>query len=269
MIVRKAISPRTGRVPAMGAAFAVLAMALTPAPEARATELQTEETDPNGPPPMPPPMPPPGEPGSATPPPAAGSTEAQLATADVEDSGIGLKLFYLQPEVGLGWASIGKSIPAPQIATQDYTQFRSGSGLALGLGAGAEFITFQLGGRLRTLSTPNWNLWNAGAEVMYQPGSGRFWPRLGLTVGYAWLARFSDDVCAGPCSALDIGGLSVGARGGVQYFVTSNIEIGADATFDYLSLRRSAIANNPVYGTESSGNGVMMALMGHIGVHLP
>ncbi len=255
----------TGKV-ALAALIACVSLAaLTTG--ASATELQPDGSDPNGPPPMPPPMPPPGQPGSVAPPPPAGSTEAQLQQSSAEDNKIGLKLFYIQPEIGLGWATLGGAMPQPSVATQDYSKFKSGAGPALGLGVGAEFITFQLGGRLRTLSTPNWNLWNLGGEVMLQPGSGRFWPRVGLAVGYAWTSNFKDEICGG-CD-LSIGGLTVGARAGVQYYIHPIIEIGADATLDYLSLRRSGIAGNPVFAEAGNGSGFMLAAMGHIGIHLP
>lgn len=250
-------------------AAVVLLTASSVAEKAAATELSTESGDPNGPPPMPPPMPPPGQPGSATPPPPPGSTAAHLAKSDVEDNGIGLKLFYLQPEIGFGYASLGGAMPTPAIANTDYTKYTSGAGPMFGLGLGAEFITFQLGARARTISTPQWNLWNVGGEIMYQPGAGRFWPRFGINVGYSWAARFSDEVCPGCKSSVDIGGLSVGARAGVQYFIAKNFEIGADATFDYLSLRRSAINGHPIFGQDGSGSGVMVGLMGHVGLHLP
>lgn len=250
----------------IGFGLGLFVLALSPA--ASATELNTE-SDPNGPPPMPPPMPPPGQPGSATPPPAAGSTEAHLAKSDVEDNGIGLKLFYVQPEVGFGFATLGGAMPTPAVSNVDFSKYKSGAGPAFGLGVGGEFITFQLGGRLRTISTPHWNLWNAGGEVMYQPGSGRFWPRFGINVGYSWTARMSEEICPGCAGSIDIGGLTVGARGGVQYFITKHLEVGADATFDYMSLRRSAMLGNPAFGTDGNGSGVMLALMGHIGLHLP
>lgn len=252
---------------AVVATLSLLALAAT----ASATELTPDppSSDPNGPPPMPPPMPAEGQPGSAAPPPPAGTTEAHLATSDAEDNGIGLKLFYVQPEIGYGWASIGGTIPLPAVSTTDYSQFRSGAGPMFGLGVGAEFITFQFGGRLRTISTPHWNLWNAGGEVMYQPGSGRFWPRIGLTVGYAWAAKFDEAMCGAACGLLDVSGLSLGLRGGFQYFLAKNVEVGADATFDYLSLKRPGINGNNVYATDGTGNGGVIGVLGHVGIHLP
>jgi hypothetical protein len=251
------------------AALCACACLASTSSSASATELQPDGSDPNAAPPMPPPMPPPGTPGSVAPPPAAGSTEAHLQQSDAEDNKIGLKLFYLQPEIGLGYATLGGAIPTPALATQDFSKFKSGGGPVLGLGLGAEFITFQLGARLRTISTPHWNLWNLGGELMFQPGSGRFWPRLGLAVGYAWTARHSEELCGARCDSLSIGGLSVGARGGVQYFLSSSVEIGADATLDYMSLRRSGIAGDPVFSESGNGSGFMLAAMGHIGLHLP
>ncbi|MGZ3450587.1 MAG: hypothetical protein ACXVEF_13385 [Polyangiales bacterium] len=236
-----------------------------------ATELTPDDpnADPNGPPPMPPPMPDPGQPGSATPPPPPGSTEAHLQESEVKDNGIGLKLFYVQPEIGFGFASLGDAIPTPASANTDFSKYRSGTGPVFGLGVGGEFVTFQLGARLRAMPTQYFTLWNMGGEVMFQPGSGKFWPRFGLTVGYAWGSSFKDEMCGTVCSSISVRGLSVGGRAGVQYFVAKNFEVGADATLDVMMLSRPGIDGHPIFGQESSGTGVALAGLVHIGLHLP
>jgi hypothetical protein len=231
---------------------------------ATATELTPDAPgDPNGPPPPPPPMPPADGPGGVNAPPP-GSTAAMLDASAKEDTGVGLHLLYLQPEVGFGWSTLGNTV-------NDST-YRSGAGPMLGVGAGLEFITFQLGGRLRSLMTPNYNLWSAGGEIAYQPGSGRFWPRIGLAVGYAWGSNFPADVCGGSCGVHDIKGLDIGLRGGLQYFVTSKIEIGADLGLDALMLKRRAITGYTGPGdlqNEASGTGFMAVALVHLGLHYP
>jgi hypothetical protein len=262
-------------------ALPILAL-VAAAPVAAAQELTPDGTqpgaqpsaDPNGPPPMPPPMAPPGQPGSATPPPPPDSTEALLARAEEQDTGVGLKLFYLQPELGVGWATLGGVLPKtgqalPGLGQTDYSRFASGGGPAFGLGAGFQFVTFQAGARLRALSTRHFTLWNLGGELAYQPGSGRLWPRFGVGVGYAWANGWKDETCAGPCGLLDVSGITVGARAGLQYFVSSSIEIGGDLVADALFLKRAAITGNPVYGQEASGTGASLAALIHLGIHLP
>jgi hypothetical protein len=230
-------------------------------PIARATELSTDPpADPNGPPPPPPPMPPPGTVGSPTPPPAAGTTAAQLEQADEEDTGVGLHFVYLQPEVGVGFATIPTALTLGK-------DTGTAVGPVLGVGAGAELITFQIGGRLRTLITPHYNLWTVGGEFNYQPGSGRFWPRIGLAVGYAWANGFSTDLCGNQCGLVDISGFDVGLRAGLQYFVTSSIEVGADAGLDALFLKRKGIGGNAQFGNDESGTGFMGVAMAHVGFH--
>ena len=244
---------------------AILGLALASASStALATELSTDPppgTDPNGPPPPPPPMPDPGTVGSPTPPPVAGSTEAQLQQADQEDTGVGLHFVYIQPEVGVGIASIPSSLLGKDAGTP--------AGPVFGIGAGAELITFQVGGRLRTLVTPHYNLWTVGGEVAYQPGSGRFWPRIGLAVGYAWANSFNTDICGTKevCDLVDISGIDVGLRAGLQYFVTSSIEIGADAGLDALFLKRKGINGNIAYASDESGTGFMAVAVAHLGFH--
>ncbi len=249
---------------------ACVVVAVTVESVASAGELtpDTPGQDPNGPPPMPPPMPAPGQPGSVAPPPPAGSTEAHLDKSSQEDNGVGLKLFYVQPEIGYGYGTLGGALNNPERANVDFSQFRDGSGPAYGLGVGGEFITFQFGGRLRHLNTKNFNLWNIGGEIMFQPGSGRFWPRFGVTAGYAWAASFNQQLCGERCGDLSIGGLALGGRAGFQYFLTKHIEVGADATIDALLLKRDGV-NISGYEAGASGTGMMLALLGHVGVHLP
>jgi hypothetical protein len=230
---------------------------------ASATDFSTDPNppggDPNGAPPPPPPMPPLGTPGSAAPPPVAGSTEAQLAQADAEDNGVGMHLFYLQPELGLGVAHIPSNLTVLDTG--------SPSGLALGLGAGLELISFQVGGRFRGITTQHYNLWSVGGELAYQPGSGRFWPRVGLSVGYAWANGWNSLICGQACDLLDVSGLDIGMRAGFQYFVTSSMEVGLDGGLDALFLKRRGISGNPTFGADDSGMGYSAVAMAHVGFH--
>ena len=244
----------------------------------RAADLVPDPGDPNAAPPVPPPMPEPGQPGSATPPPPPQSTEAHLDKSGQQDNGIGLKLVYLQADVGVGWATLGGALPsagpwidpAKPASSLNYDDHRSGGGAAFGLGAGLEFITFQAGARFRALSTSSFNLWNIGGELALQPGSGRFWPRFGLNVGYVWASGFKEALCANYCGLLDVSGVNVGVRGGFQYFVGKNVELGADATADAMFLKRGSInGQRAELAGDQRGTGVQLALLGHVGFHFP
>jgi len=255
---------RFGFVGPVGVALTTLVVMVAFAGTAGATDLTPDSSgaDPNGAPPPPPPMPEPGTVGSPTAPPPAGSTAAVLQQASDEDTGVGLHLFYLQPELGFGVANLGSSTTGRDLGTT--------SGPAIGFGAGAEFITFQLGGRLRNIFTPNFDLWSLGGELNYQPGSGKFWPRLGLSVGYAWVNHWSTDYCGASCALVDVHGIDVGARGGFQYFVTSSLEVGADAGIDALFLKRPSINTlDPNFSGDGSGTGFSAVAMVHLGLHLP
>ncbi len=255
---------------------AALLLVVCPA-SVRAADLVPDPADPNAPPPVPPPMPEPGQPGSATPPPPPQSTEAHLDKSGQQDNGIGLKLGYVQADIGVGWATLGGALPSGEWAEVgkpgsniNYDDHRSGGGAAFGIGAGLEFITFQAGARFRALSTSSFNLYNIGGEVALQPGSGRFWPRFGLNVGYVWAGGFKDAMCAGYCGLIDVSGVNIGARGGFQYFIGKNIELGADATADVMFLKRGAInGQRAEIGGDQRGTGVQLALLGHVGFHFP
>ncbi len=256
-----------------------LVFSLAFAGAASAADLVPDSGDPNAAPPVPPPMPEPGQPGSATPPPPAGSTEAKLDQSGKEDNGLGLKLVYVQADLGIGWATLGGTLPdGTWVATTgasagkavDYDAHRSGGGAAFGVGAGLEFITFQVGARLRGLSTGSFNLWNMGGEIALQPGAGRFWPRFGLNVGYVWTGGFKDELCAGYCSFVDISGVNVGARGGFQYFVGKNLEVGADVTADVMFLKRAAVnGQRAELAQDARSTGFQVAALGHLGLHVP
>ena len=254
----------------MGASCAVILFALcSVATTAGAQDLTPDTGDPNAPPPPPPAMPEPGTPGSATPPPPPGSTAATLDRSSKEDTGVGLHFVYIQPEIGVGWATLGSTIP------DDKSDFRSGAGPVFGVGAGGEFISFQAGARLRVLSTPNFNLWTVGGELAYQPGSGRFWPRIGVGVGYVWGNKFPVESCGAQCGNLDINGIDAGLRAGLQYYITSNIEIGADLGLDALFLKRRGInvgasgTSNASLTTDQSSTGFLAVALVHLGFHYP
>jgi hypothetical protein len=247
----------------LGAAALAALVLLLPA-GARAQELQPDGSDPNAAPPPPPPMPSAGQPGSATPPPPPGSTEARLKESTDKDTGVGLHFVYLQPEVGVGFASIGSVLP------ETAKDFRSGAGAVLGVGAGFEFIAFQLGARLRYMPTSSFNLWTVGGEFAYQPGSGRFWPRIGLGVGWATATGFGQTMCSTFCGSIDVKGVDVSLRGGVQYFLTPHWEIGGDLSLDALFLKRAGITVvDTTYEKDATSTGVAAALVGHVGYHYP
>ena len=239
------------------------AIAFAPA-TAGATDLSTDSGDPNGAPPPPPPMPTPGTVGSPTPPPPAGSTAATLQESSDQDTGVGLHFVYIQPEVGYGVTNLGSG------ATGNVDLGTPG-GPVFGLGAGAELITFQLGGRLRMMPTKYFNLWTVGGEVAYQPGSGRFWPRIGLAAGYAWVNGFDRQLCGNFCDLVDVSGLDLGVRAGFQYFVTPTIELGLDGGLDALLLKRKGINGNPIpdWRDDGSSTGFLAVAMAHVGLHWP
>jgi hypothetical protein len=243
---------------------ALAALALLLPVGAHAQELQTDGSDPNGAPPPPPPMPSAGQPGSVAPPPPPGSTEARLKESTDKDTGVGLHFVYLQPEIGIGTAMLGGVLP------DSAKDFRSGTGAVLGVGAGLEFIAFQLGARLRYMPTSNFNLWTVGGEFAYQPGSGRFWPRIGLGVGWASATGFGQNMCSTYCGSIDVKGLDVALRGGVQYYLTPHWEIGGDFSLDALFLKRAGITvADTSYEKDASSTGVAAALFGHVGYHYP
>ncbi len=253
------------RRPHLGLARVVIAaLALLLPAAALAQDLQTDGSDPNGAPPPPPPMPSAGQPGSVAPPPPPGSTQQRLQQATQEDTGVGLHFVYLQPQIGVGTASLGGVLP------DSAKGYRTGTGGAFGVGAGLEFVAFQLGARLEYLPTQHFDLTTIGGEIAYQPGSGRFWPRIGLGVGWATANNFSTQMCGAFCASIDVTGLDVAARGGFQYYVSSHWELGADLSLDALFLKRQGVpVADAAFAADGSSVGIAATLFAHVGFHYP
>jgi hypothetical protein len=207
---------------------------------------------------------------------ASNSTVQKLDESQkYSDSGRALQFFYIEPSVGVGFTTIGSVIPNTTVITVngtstpvDLTHYRSGFGPVVEIGAGVEFIVFQAGLRYRRTMIGNYAANQLGGEVMYQWGSGKWWPHLGASLGYAWISDWNNDFCAqlsAGCNNLSVNGISVGVRGGVQYFVTKELELGANLTGDAMFLHRNAFVSLP---NEASDTGLAIALVVSAGLHL-
>jgi hypothetical protein len=220
-----------------------------------------------------PPAPPPLETGGLTPPPTSPRPEGEnqtlerLERAEREDAGRGLEFVWLDVESGYEYIAL------EGLASNGLVDGRvlddSGSALSLGAAAGVRLIFITLGGRFRLARASDWDLWTLNAEVGLHVPLGAFEPWFTLGAGYASLGSFdTDGVRPGSVSGFDA---RLGA--GLDWYINPLLSLGAQATFELLSLRRAAAAQpgtgDPaqVYARDGDGLGVGVTLSAGLGLH--
>ncbi len=197
-----------------------------------------------------------------------------------KDSGRGLSWFWVDAYGGfehLGLQSFNtgaKELSAGLIET-------TGSGGVIGAGIGAQIFFFTIGVRGRMGFFKPWQVGRVGPEVGFRFPLGRFEPHVEVGGGYAALANFDPTVP----SAVAIKGGYARASAGLDVYPVKVLSLGAEASFDFLGLSRSALtpaeivtarsqntsitdAQSALLATKGSGFGASFALVGVIGVHL-
>jgi len=242
MVFALRLSPRT-EVLLVGLAAAAISSIGSPA-TARAQSPQSPAY-PSAPSPYQPPSAPPLEAGGLRPPtssmPTAPRAESetleQLERAEREDAGRGLEFFWVEVEGGYEYASLAafRSDALLGAGIDD-----SGSGLALGVGAGVRVIFLTLGGRFRLLRASAWDLWTLDAEVGLHLPLGALEPSFTFAAGYAWLGVAGVDGVPGfDSDAVDVAGVDARLGANLDYYVNPLLSFGVRASFDALALWRS------------------------------
>jgi hypothetical protein len=198
-------------------------------------------------------------------------TEQELARAEQEDSGRGLKWFWLDGEVGvehLGLQTLGEGHLVDPNATKT-TQ----TGLVFGGGAGVRLLFLTIGPRFRFGNFSAWRLWTLDGEVGFRIPLGVLEPYVTLSAGYASLGAF-DPGNAISRSAVDIGGWNLRAGGGLDWFASSVFSVGGSLTGEMLFLSRSRVSGanlganqQSVYAADASSIGAGVTLTAVAGLH--
>lgn len=220
-----------------------------------------------------PPAPPPLETGGLTPPPTSprpdgeNQTLERLERAEREDAGRGLEFVWLGVETGYEYIALESF--ASNALVDGRVLDDSSSALSIGAAAGVRLVFITLGGRFRLARASDWDLWTLNAEVGLHVPFGTLEPWFTLGAGYASLGSFdTDSVQPGSVSGFDA---RLGA--GLDWYINPLLSLGTQATFELLSLRRSAAAQpgtgDPaqVYAQAGDSVGFGVTLSAGLGVH--
>ena len=167
----------------------------------------------------------------------------------------------------------------------------SGVGPTANVGAGIRLVFLTLGVRGRvasfednspTQSVGAWQIWSLDGELGLRAPLGRFEPHGAVAVGYASFGGLGSAL-QGLSDGLDVHGVDGRLEGGVDYWVTRSISVGADLSGGVLAVVRPGISARDLatpkeIGTindakarvlEANGSSVgwIFAATGDLGVH--
>jgi hypothetical protein len=207
--------------------------------------------------------------------------EAELERGKQEDSGLGLEWIWANADVGASYIDM-KSFNDSQLALTDTSK----SGFMYGFGAGVRLLFLTLGARVRNHSA--FNLWQINGEIGLHPFRIlRIDPYLAFRGGYDTVGTFSQSVSSAGGSVQSdatVHGWNVGAAFGLDFYLSSLISIGAEASGDVLFLKRppatlpasvsalpqaqqAEIKSQDLYKNSGSSVGFGGGLSAHLGIH--
>ena len=241
--------------------------------EGRAQDLQppaAAPADPNAPP------------NPNAPPPQKSAQESDLDRSKKEDSGLGLEWVWLNADVGMSYIDM-KSFSESQLALTDTSK----TGLMYGFGAGVRLLFLTIGARVRNYS--EFNLWQIDGEIgLHLFRILRIDPYLAFRGGYDTVGTLTQSVNTATAPSVQsdatVHGWNVGAAFGLDFYLTSLISIGAEASGDVLFLKRppadlpasakslpqaqqDEIKAQPLYQNSGSSVGFGGGLSAHLGIH--
>lgn len=206
--------------------------------------------------------------------PAESATIEQLERAERDDAGRGLEFFWVDVEGGYEYASLHAFRSDALLGAGGVAE--SGSGLALGVGAGVRVIFLTFGGRLRLMRSSAWDLWTADAEVGLHLPVGALEPSFTFAAGYAWLgAPSAEGAPSFDVGLVDVAGLNARLGANLDYYVNPLLSFGARASFEVLALWRAGAAQ-PIevpastaaaYARDGEGIGFGVTLGAGAGLH--
>jgi hypothetical protein len=212
------------------------------------------------------------------------TTEEQLEEAKDKDAGRGLSFFYLNAEAGFEHVGLQTFNIDEENFTAGFVDTES-SGAVIGTGVGVQVLFLTVGARGRVGFFDAWQLFSVGGEVGFRFPFGRFEPHFELGGGYTALGSFNDAI-SGAADAISIHGFHARVGGGLDFFPTSILSIGANVSWEFLALTRPGIsfaelqkiqsdpattdvqrAKAELLQAEGSGYGSAVAITGVVGLH--
>jgi hypothetical protein len=212
------------------------------------------------------------------------TTEEELDDAKKKDSGRGLSFFYLDAEGGFEHVGLQTFNIDEENFTAGFVDTES-SGAVIGAGVGVQLLFLTVGARGRVGFFDAWQLFSVGGEIGFRFPIGRLEPHFGLGAGYTALGSFNDAI-SGAADAISIHGIHARVGGGLDFFPTSILSIGANVSWEFLALTRPGIsfeelqkiqsdpattdvqrAKAELLQVEGSGYGSAIAITGVVGLH--
>jgi hypothetical protein len=201
-------------------------------------------------------------------PPGGGATEDSLNRAKTEDSGRGLEWVWLNVEGGYEHVGL-KTFNVDRDAFAAGFVDTTANGAMVGAGVGLRLIFLTLGARGRVGFFKDYNLFTLGGEAGIHIPLGAFDPHLDLGFGYAGLGSLQGAL-TGATDAIKIRGFYGRIGGGLDFYPTSVISLGANASVEALGLTRpalspaevNAIKDNPLATSPQKANADLLAVDG-------
>ncbi len=211
-------------------------------------------------------------------------TATQLQNAERSDSGRGLEIAYAQASVGGGFVGLD-TLSNSHLGLNKTSE----GGPVFGLGAGLRLLFFTIGARARVTTLSDFDFWQLDLEAGYHVPIGRWDPYVAVHGGYAFETSAGAAQVPAPSGAggtfsstaanqVAVHGGEAGVSGGLDYYVTPLVSVGADATAELLFLARpkqtadaavteGSAGGSPLYSTSGSSVGLGLSASLHAGLH--
>ncbi len=212
------------------------------------------------------------------------ATSTRLQDAERSDSGRGLEIAYSQASVGAAFVGLD-TLSKSNLGLNKTSE----GGPVFGLGAGLRLLFFTLGARARVTTLSDFDFWQLDLEAGYHVPIGRWDPYVAVHGGYAFETSAgaaqlpSPGGAGGSFSSTAANQVAVhageaGVSGGLDYYVTPLVSVGADATAELLFLARpkqtadaavtqASAASSPLYNSSGSSVGLGLSASLHAGLH--
>ncbi len=192
--------------------------------------------------------------------------EKELDDAERQDAGRGLEFVWAEAQLGYEW------IHPTALADQDLLDESpsSQSSFAFGGALGVRLLYFSLGARFRFAPGPRFTLWTLGGEVALRVPYGALEPYAIVGLGFA---HFTGAETQEGNRVSSIAGLNLRLGGGIDYYLSQSFSLGAQVSFDYLSLHRGpdralcGDSGDCVFANKGSAAGVMLNPSLIVGLH--
>jgi hypothetical protein len=216
----------------------------------------------------------PPSPGSGPPPPAPmyptypNSTQRQLEEAEKSDSGRGLDFVYVDVAGGGQFVSLD-ALGESGSFFPPFVGDRSAFGPYFSAGAGLRLLFLTVGPSFRFARFTNWDLWTLNLDLGWHIPLGNLEPYAVLSGGFAKLGYRHDDIFGVGWSNPSTTGFNIRLGGGIDYYVTSVLSIGATLQFDLVRLSRGNVvdAAGSVVFAEAAGVGLAVTGGPLVGLH--